>query len=246
VRRVEDVMGMPVTVDVATGSAGRAVDEVFAEFRRLDSMFSTFKADSEVNRINAGVLTLDGADPLVRQAADLCRRYEQATVGYFNGWLGGRFDPTGVVKAMAIDRSCSILESHKLVNYLVDAGGDCFARGLNESRESWRVGIRHPAEREKVACVVRASDLAVATSGTYEKGDHIVDPHTGLPARELLSMTVVGPDILDSDVFATAAFAMGLEKGLAFIAGRRGYEAFAIDRSLVGHWTPGFDALRSA
>ena len=104
----------------------------------------------------------------------------------------------------------------------------------------WRVGIRHPVERDKVARVVLAEDLAVATSGSYEKGDHIVNPYADRPAADLLSFTVVGPDILSADVYATAAFAMG-EAGLEFIDGVAGYEGFAISRSLIVSWTAGFD-----
>jgi thiamine biosynthesis lipoprotein len=97
-------------------------------------------------------------------------------------------------------------------------------------------------ERDKVACVVLASGTAVATSGTYEKGEHILDPHTGEPANELLSFTVVGPDILQADVFATAGFAMG-SQGLEFVQKSAGYEAFAIDKELRTWSTPGFDGL---
>jgi thiamine biosynthesis lipoprotein len=89
--------------------------------------------------------------------------------------------------------------------------------------------------------VLLVTDLAVATSGTYEKGTHIYDPHTGAPATELLSMTIVGPSIVEADVYATAAFAMGLA-GLDFIERRAGYEAYAIDPELRGHWTTGFNA----
>jgi len=85
-----------------------------------------------------------------------------------------------------------------------------------------------------------ARDLAVATSGSYERGGHIRNPVTGGVADRILSMTVVGPSILEADVYATAAFAMGLA-GLEFIEHRSGYEAYAIDKKLRGHWTTGFD-----
>jgi thiamine biosynthesis lipoprotein len=103
------------------------------------------------------------------------------------------------------------------------------------------VGIRHPVEREKVARVVLATDLAVATSGTYEKGTHIYDPLSGEPVSSWLSLTVLGPSILEADVLATAAFAMG-PAGLEFIEGRDGYEAYAIDPLLRAQRTTGFDA----
>ena len=90
--------------------------------------------------------------------------------------------------------------------------------------------------------MVLASGLAVATSGTYEKGQHILDPRSGKPANAWLSFTVVGPDILQADVFATACFAMGIA-GLDFVSRAAGYEAYGIDHQLRVTYTAGFDAL---
>src|ERR1700686_1646833 len=242
-RRVHDVMGMPVTVHVADEAAETAaVERVFEDFRLLDRIFSPFLETSHVSRVNRGEPIPEDASAMVSQVINLCRQYERATAGYFSAWIGGRFDPSGLVKGWAIDRACSILDKYGYRNFFVDAGGDVQTRGRNADGRPWRVGIRHPVERDKVACVVLASGTAVATSGTYEKGEHILDPHTGEPADELLSFTVVGPDILQADVFATAGFAMG-SQGLEFVRKSAGYEAFAIDRELRTWSTPGFDGL---
>jgi thiamine biosynthesis lipoprotein len=244
VRRVQDVMGMPVTVDVIGDAAEpAALDEVFAELDRLDRMFSPFIASSEVSRINRGEIAPEAAGHLMTEVVNLCRQYERATDGYFSAWVGERFDPSGLVKGWAIDRACSILDRLGYRDFYVDAGGDVQTRGRNSDGRPWRVGIRHPVERDKVACVVLMSGGAVATSGTYEKGAHILDPHTGEPAATFLSFTVAGPDILQTDVFATAAFAMGM-RGLDFIRNAPGYEAFAIDKELRAWSTPGFGPLR--
>ena len=234
---------MPVTVQVQDPGATEAVlDEVFDDFALLDQTFSPYLAGSAVSRLNRGELALEEAGPLVAQAVELCRHFERATDGYFSAWRGNRFEPSGLVKGWAIDRSGSILVRHGCGDWFVDAGGDVLAHGGNPDGGPWRVGIRHPVERDKVVRVVLAADLAVATSGSYEKGDHILDPHSGQPATELLSFTVVGPDILSADVFATACFAMG-SKGLEFLAGVDGYEGLAIGRDLTGTWTAGFEAL---
>jgi FAD:protein FMN transferase len=236
-------MGMPVTVQVVDdGAKDEAVDEVFADFTMLDRTFSLYVLDSAVSRINRGELPLEDAGRLVTQAVDLCRLYQHATDGYFSAWIDGRFDPSGLVKGWAIDRACSILDRHGYADYFVDAGGDVQTRGRNAQGGPWRVGIRHPVERDKVARVVLASGLAVATSGTYEKGEHILDPHSGRPAGAWLSFTVVGPDILQADVFATACFAMGM-RGLDFVARVPGYEAYAIDPEFRANYTAGFDAF---
>src|ERR1700730_3619726 len=242
-RRVQEVMGMPVTEQVVDVAAkGEALDKVFDDFSLLDRTFSPFLVESDVSRINRGELQLEDASPLVNQAIDLCRLYERATDGYFSAWIAGRFDPSGLVKGWAIDRACSILDRYGYRDFFVDAGGDVQTHGRNSEGGPWRVGVRHPVERNKVARVVLASGLAVATSGTYEKGEHILDPHTGKPANALVSFTVVGPDILQADVYATAGFAMGVS-GLEFVSRTTGYEAYAIDKTLRAIFTAGFEAL---
>ena len=237
---------MPVTVQVVDDEAQDAtLQEVFDDFALLDRTFSPFLADSEVSRINRGELRPEDAGRLVTQAISLCRLYEQATDGYFSAWIAGRFDPSGLVKGWAIDRGCSILDRHGYRDYFVDAGGDVQTRGRNSDGGPWRVGIRHPVERDKFACVVLAGGLAVATSGTYEKGEHVLDPHSGKAAGEWLSFTVVGPDILQADVCATACLARGVA-GLEFMSRVAQYEAYAIDHRLRAVYTAGFKALCEA
>ena len=240
-RRTEEVMGIPVTVEVADPVRPEVFDAVFADFRHLDEVFSTYRQDSTVSRINRGELTLQEGGMLVTQAAALCLSYQRETGGAFSAWVGGRFDPSGLVKGWAIDRACSILHRAGCRNFFVDGAGDVQARGSNGD-EPWRVGIRHPWQRDQVVRVVLATDLAVATSGTYERGLHIVDPATGRATEDFVSFTVVGPDIVQADVYATAGFVMGAG-GLDFLLDRRGYEAYAIAADGIATYTPGFDAL---
>lgn len=234
---------MPITVDVRDPHADpAALDAVFAELRHLDELFSPFKSESAVTRINDGRLALADAPVLVHEVLALCADYERRTRGFFSPWHAGHLDPSGLVKGWALARASAILDARGHRDYFVDGAGDVWASGHRAPGAPWRVGIRHPVERDKVVRVVLVSDLAVATSGTYEKGDHIYDPHTGRPATTLLSLTVTGPGIVDADVFATAAFAMG-DGALEFIEAQPGHEAYAIDRELRGRWTTGFEAL---
>ena len=93
--------------------------------------------------------------------------------------------------------------------------------------------------------MLAVEDLAVATSGEYERGAHILDPHTGRPPEGLLSVTVVGPDLATADAYATAAFAMGAG-GPEWTATLDGYDAMCItsDRRVLS--TPGFERHRAA
>ncbi len=240
-RRTDVVMGMPVTVDVPGGAAERVLDAIFADLRMVDSVFSPFRADSAVRRMNAGTLAEHDAGPLVTDVLERCRRYARTTHGYFSAWATGRLDPSGLVKGWALDRACVALERAGHTSFFVDGAGDVRTRGRRAPGVEWRIGIRHPVQRDRVAAVIHGADLAVATSGTYEKGTHIYDPHPRRPATELVSLTVVGPDIVDADVYATAAFAMG-RAGLAFMERVPGYEAFAIDADLFSASTSGFEA----
>lgn len=238
-RRTEDVMGMPVTVDVPGGIEPSLLDAVFADLRMIDGVFSLFRAESAISRVNSGTLPLGDVGPLVAEVLDLCKRYERRTRGYFSARAAGVLDPSGLVKGWALDRASATLERAGHTSFFVDGAGDVRTRGERAPGLPWRVAVRHPVQRDRVVLVIEATDLAVATSGTYEKGPHIVDPHTRRAATELLSLTVIGPDIIAADVYATAAFAMG-RAGLSFVESLPGYEAFAIDRELFAASTSAF------
>jgi thiamine biosynthesis lipoprotein len=227
------VMGMPVTIDVRDRfAAPGAIDSAFAWLRWVDRTFSTYRADSQVSRIARGELAPGDAHPLVREVLAGCEVLRRATAGYFDPCHSGTVDPTGLVKGWAVDRAARLLGgAHRL--YL-DAGGDVLVRG-----GGWRVGIRHPRERGRLCAVLAADDLAVATSGAYERGPHIVDPHTGCAPSGVLSVSVIGPDLATADAYATAAFAMG-EAGPAWTARLRGYEAMSVLEGEEVLATPGF------
>ena len=150
------------------------------------------------------------------------------------------FDPSGLVKGWSIERSAHILERHGARRFIINAGGDIVVRGRPDSTAPWRIGIRHPRDPEALALVVHGiGPLAVATSATYERGDHIVNPVTGRSPHELLSATVVGPDLTMTDAFATVVFAMGLG-GLDWIEEQAGYDAYLITADELTYRTAGF------
>ena len=91
--------------------------------------------------------------------------------------------------------------------------------------------------------MLAVEDLAVATSGRYERGAHIVDPHTRRRPTGLLSVTVVGPDLATADAYATAAFAMGAD-GPAWLATVDGYDAMCVTAARTVLSTDGFERHR--
>lgn len=237
-------MGMPIVVDVRDPGVDDAdLDRMFDWLRFVDATFSTYKEDSEVSRINRGELAVEDANPDVREVLDRCEELRQETNGYFDARpvSEGVLDPSGLVKGWSVDRAAAMLDEAGLRNYALNAGGDTLVRGRAIPDDCWRVGIQHPLELDKVAKVVITNDLAVATSGAYARGDHVIDPHTRRAPEGVLSVTITGPVLATADAYATAAFAMGLE-GPKWTARLRGYEAMTIlaDETVLS--TPGFPA----
>jgi FAD:protein FMN transferase len=245
-------MGTTVSIDVRQpfideAALDGALEAAVAWFHEVDERFSPFKPASEVSRVIAGTLSLEDAHPDVRAMVTLADRVRDETGGYYDArshrtgtgggpGTGGRPDPTGVVKGWAVDEASAILRLAGARNFQVVAGGDLVAFGEPEPGRAWRIGVRHPDREDRVAAVLRVRDLAVATSGLYERGDHIVDPHTGVVPRELRSLTVVGPALALADAYATGAFAMG-ERGIAWVARQPGFGALGITADDRVVWT---------
>ena len=240
---VSHVMGMPIGIDVRDPD-GIDAGPAFDWLREVDATFSTYRDDSDISRLGRGELTVAECRPEVDEVLTACMALERATDGYFSVRPAGRLDPSGYVKGWAVGGAAARLAGAGARCFCINAGGDVLARGRPEPGRPWRVGVRHPLEPDRLAAVLAVEDLAVATSGEYERGAHIIDPHTGRPPAGLLSVTVVGPDPALADAYATAAFAMG-EAGPAWTASLEGYDAMCItaDRRVLS--TPGFDRHRA-
>jgi thiamine biosynthesis lipoprotein len=246
--RVEQIMGTAISLDLRDQTVPpAAVDAAFDHLGDIDMRFSTWKTESEISRLGRGELSAEECSPDVRVVLERCERLRLETRGFFDirgHRPDGRLDPSGFVKGWAAESAAGILDAAGARNFCLNAGGDVIARGESEPGRPWRIGVRHPELPDRLATVIEARDMAVATSGGYERGDHIIDPHTGRPPSGLLSVTVVGPDLSEADAYATAAFAMGPE-GLTWIDSLVGYAGCMItaERRLV--WTPGFARLKA-
>ncbi|MCL4528544.1 MAG: FAD:protein FMN transferase [Chloroflexi bacterium] len=235
------LMGMPVTLEVVDAGASEPLfDEVFDYFVYVDEKFSTYKNQSEISRINRGEIKFDDASEDMKMIFGLAEQTRQESNGYFDVHHNGIIDPSGIVKGWAIYNAAEILRKMGFVNFYVDAGGDIQASGKNDRGEKWRVGIRNPFNMDEIVKILSVTDCGVATSGTYVRGQHIYNPkNDGEDITEILSLTVIGPDVYEADRFATAAFAMG-RAGIDFIEFLPGFEGYMIDKDKQATYTTGF------
>jgi FAD:protein FMN transferase len=225
---VAPVMGTTVSIDVRNeGVPAPVLEEAVAELRALEARFTTYRDDSEIKRIERGELSPVDAHPDVREVLDACAVLRAESDGAFDAWRGGGLDPSGYVKGWAAERAADVLRRAGAVRFALNLGGDLVCSGGTAPDEPWRVGVRHPAEPGRIAIVLGLRDGAVATSGSYERGDHVVDARTGRPANAWRSITVLAPDLATADAVATAALAMG-ERGPEWAARRPGCEVAAI------------------
>ena len=265
VRHAEPVMGTVVSFDVpAAAVVGGSLEAAVRWLHWVDRIFSPYRPDSDVSLLAAAEVTVDGCAPEVAEVISACTAVRLCSGGYFTAAPGGVFDPSGYVKGWAVERAAAILSAAGSTNHLVNGGGDvqcvggrprsALARrparpgrrprrrpGLGlPGEEPWRVGIADPFHRGRLALVVEAAGSAVATSGTAERGAHIIDPHLGHPATGLASLTVVGPSLALADAYATAAFAMGPTRARDWTESLPGYEAYAITENGDTWQTTGF------
>lgn len=251
---VAQIMGLPVSIHVRGPDArgeqvADNVETAFQQLRADDAMFSTWREDSEINRIRRGELGFDQAGPRVREVAVLCHQAKQRTDGAFSAWLPGpdgtpAFDPTGLVKGWAVeqafDRLVERLGALDAYDAMVVAGGDVAVHCGRTDLGDWVVGVEDPRDRSRILRRIPLRTGAVATSGTAARGEHIVDPVTGRPARGPLSATVIGPRLLWADVYATAAFVRG-RAAAEWLRRHEGYSALLVQDDGTVEALPGDD-----
>ncbi|MET7600718.1 FAD:protein FMN transferase [Streptomyces sp. NPDC004082] len=235
VRHAEEVMGTVFSFDVRGGEPAAveaALREAVAGLHWVDELFSTYREDSQVSRLARGELTEARCDPVVAEVLELGAEAERASHGWFSLRYEGRLDPTGIVKGWAAERAARCLAGAGASGVSVNGGGDVQLLGVPGPERSWRVGVSDPLRPGGLAAVISAAaadELAVATSGTAERGDHIVDPRTGRSAvTDLVAVTVVAPRLTWADCWATAAFAMGSREGLGWLESLPDVEALLV------------------
>src|SRR4051794_1529206 len=234
-RHAEPVMGTVVSFDVRDVPPDGILRAAIGWLHWVDETFSTYRPESPLSRYARGKVRLDDCPRDVADVLSLCEDISRETEGYFQAEINGRLDPSGIVKGWAVAAASELLTVAGCPRNLVNGGGDLVAAAPPAPGATWRVGIADPQRRGGLLTVVPLESGAVATSGTGERGPHVLNPFTGLPAADLLSVTVVGPDLVRADGYATAAVAMGADAP-DWLRTLDGYGSMVVDAG--GHmWT---------
>jgi FAD:protein FMN transferase len=243
VKETQILMGMPISVEIVDPKADEKIfAAVFDYFKHVDEKFSTYKNTSEITALNEGRIMLTDATEEMRLIFTLAEETKNETHGSFDiKTPNGTYDPSGLVKGWAIWNAAQLILKSGFKNFYVDAGGDIQPHGVNGEGKPWTVGIKNPWNEVENIKIVTVRDEGVATSGIYIRGLHIYNPQTQKPVEDVVSLTVIGPNIYEADRFATAAFAMGREAAINFIESLPGFEGYIIDNNKVATMTSGFE-----
>lgn len=211
---VEHVWGTAVVLDFRAPwlpeDAQEIMRDCIAFLHQVDAWFSTYRADTPITMLRNGLIDLHQVPPVVRHVLDACASAKSITGGAFDPWaVPGGVDPSGYVKGWAAGRLADMVVARGIPNVSINASGDIACRGLQAPGQPWAVGIQNPYERTQVVEVVHLVHGAIATSGLYERGNHVRDPRTGLDVVHYDSATIVGPDAGLADALATAALVEG-------------------------------------
>ena len=199
---------------------------------QVDEIFSTYIPTSEVSKLRSNQIQIQDCHPLLNEVWHLCLRARELTDGAFDPWaVPGGFDPSGYVKGWAADQICNQLQAVGAKHIQVNAGGDISLRGGVTDQTPWQIGVAHPEKTDQISKIFQITDGAIATSGTAERGNHIIDPQTKTIAVGARSATVVGADAGLADALATALVVAGRDGANWFSKKElESYSCWVIDR----------------
>jgi thiamine biosynthesis lipoprotein len=239
IHHLEQVMGTVVTIDVdccdsrTQRGTYQRIARARAFLQRADALFSTWKQDSPISRIRRGEIGPDEAPPQVGMVLRACHAAREISNGWFDPWaMPGGLDPSGYVKGWAAQRALEVLVDRGVPGAIVNAAGDIATFGNPAGGGPFRIGIVDPNAPRQLACIVEVEG-SIATSGIYERGAHLIDPHSGEASCQVGSASVTGPDLGLADALATALAVAG-EGELSIVDRLDGYEGLIITQD--GSW----------
>jgi len=241
----EEVMGTVVTIDLF-GDPATTSEEVTVPLRfaisslyEADDVFSTWKPSSPMSRVRRGELAIIDAPNSIAEVLEGCRAARSLTDGWFDPWaLPGGVDPTGYVKGWAAQRALNHLLAAPVLGAIVNAAGDIATFGVPSLRKPFQVGIVDSASTSELTAVVKLTNC-IATSGSYERGAHLMNPRSGWFTTRVASASVTGPELGLADAIATALAIAGDEL-LPAVENLDEYEAFIVSHEGQRVWTSGF------
>lgn len=150
---------------------------------------------------------------------------------------GMRIGFGGIGKGYAAEKAKILMKNLDVKAGIINASGDLSCWGIPENGKPWTIGIAHPDFSGMPFSTLEVTDLAIATSGNYEKFvmidgkkySHTIDPKTGFPIKGIKSVTVISPNAEISDAFATPISIMGIKAGLSLINQMKNIECIIID-----------------
>ena len=236
-RSVVQVMGMPVSIVLRGRHAGDQAGQeawraVVAELREVDRVFSTYRPDSIVSRLDRGEIGLEDCPDEVLEVLALGERARVESDGAFDVHRTGpsgrrRLDPSGVVKGWAVQRASRHLAVLADTDHCLSAGGDMVCEVADPVRPAWRIGVEDPHQPHRLVAHVPVRHGAIATSSAAHRGEHITDARTGRPATGVASVTVLAADLTSADIDATAAFALG-DRAISWLRTREARTAVVV------------------
>lgn len=237
-------MGMPIIIEIVDKEAtSETFNKVFGYLEYVNKKFSTFKPESEISKINRGEVGEKDWSEDMKIIFDLAEKTKIDTNGYFDIVDNkGKYNPSGIVKGWAIYNAAKLLREMNFKNFYVNAGGDIQFSGKNNEGKLWKTGIKNPFNQKEIVKVVYLKDgEGIATSGNYIRGDHIYNPKNRREVVEdIVSLTIIGPNVYEADRFATAVFAMG-KGGINFLEKMNSFAGYMIDKSGIAYMTSNFE-----
>jgi thiamine biosynthesis lipoprotein len=239
-------MGTVVTMEVVGHEAEREarVERATAWFGRIERACSRFDPASELRRLCDRPGRAVEVSPILLETTRFAIALAGETDGAFDPTMGAydavhvdaathtitlerpvSLDLGAIAKGFAVDMAARELAS--VENFAIDAGGDLYLGGSSAAGTPWSVGIRHPRQDGALLRTIRATDIAVCTSGDYERGPHIIDARTNTPANGVVSVTTIAPLAMVADGFGTAVFALGPARGIELLE-RHGLEGLVV------------------
>lgn len=162
---------------------------------------------------------------------------------------GMALDLGGIAKGYAVEQAVEIMQEAGIKSAMVQAGGNIYTIGYKADGSAWRVGIRNPKKTDAIIGFINIHDLAIDTSGDYERFitinsvnyGHILDPFTGIPPEGVISCSIITERPILADALATAIFVMGVDKGLDMLEELPVTEGIIIDLEGVIYFSQGVE-----